>query len=118
MMMMMMMATNDTTTTATNNDDNNNNDSNLENITKSSSSTTTTTTTTTISMNKSSMGQGDDKELIEKLLRMVKREVKQIMEEAVTRKFVHEDSGSITSLCGEFLFIYFFVEKQAKFIFY
>lgn len=24
------------------------------------------------------------------------------MEEAVTRKFVHEDSSSITSLCGEF----------------
>lgn len=43
-----------------------------------------------------------DKELIEKLLRMVKREVKQIMEEAVTRKFIHEDSSSITSLCGTF----------------
>lgn len=28
--------------------------------------------------------------------------VKQIMEEAVTRKFVHEESSSITSLCGEF----------------
>ena len=27
-------------------------------------------------------------------------QVKQIMEEAVTRKFVHEDSASITSLCG------------------
>ena len=43
-----------------------------------------------------------DKELIDKLLRMVKREVKQIMEEAVTRKFVHEDSSSITALCGKF----------------
>ncbi|XP_054711478.1 small G protein signaling modulator 1-like [Uloborus diversus] len=31
---------------------------------------------------------------------MVKKEVKQIMEEAVTRKFVHEDSSSITSLCA------------------
>jgi len=28
------------------------------------------------------------------------QQVKQIMEEAVTRKFVHEESGSITSLCG------------------
>ena len=27
-------------------------------------------------------------------------QVKQIMEEAVTRKFVHEESSSITSLCG------------------
>lgn len=27
-------------------------------------------------------------------------QVKQIMEEAVTRKFIHEDSGSVTSLCG------------------
>lgn len=50
-------------------------------------------------MDKSDSKEGD-KELIEKLLRMVKREVKQIMEEAVTRKFVHEDSGSITSLCA------------------
>ncbi|CAG2162085.1 unnamed protein product, partial [Oppiella nova] len=41
-----------------------------------------------------------EKEYKEKLLRMVKREVKQIMEEAVTRKFVHEESSSITSLCA------------------
>ena len=34
------------------------------------------------------------------LLRAVKKEVKQIMEEAVTRKFVHEESSSILSLCG------------------
>ncbi|XP_072018949.1 small G protein signaling modulator 2-like [Amphiura filiformis] len=40
-----------------------------------------------------------EKEFREKLLRSVKKEVKQIMEEAVTRKFVHEDSGSIISLC-------------------
>ncbi|KFM69453.1 Small G protein signaling modulator 1, partial [Stegodyphus mimosarum] len=32
-----------------------------------------------------------EKEYREKLLRMVKKEVKQIMEEAVTRKFVHEE---------------------------
>ncbi|XP_021346283.1 small G protein signaling modulator 1-like [Mizuhopecten yessoensis] len=36
----------------------------------------------------------------QKLLRAVKKEVKQIMEEAVTRKFVHEESSSITSLSG------------------
>lgn len=41
-----------------------------------------------------------EKEYREKLLRMVKKEVKQIMEEAVTRKFVHEESSSITSLCA------------------
>ncbi|CAM1308797.1 SGSM2 (predicted) [Pycnogonum litorale] len=41
-----------------------------------------------------------DKEYKEKLIRNVKKEVKQIMEEAVTRKFVHEDSSSITSLCA------------------
>ncbi|XP_047248641.1 small G protein signaling modulator 2 isoform X2 [Girardinichthys multiradiatus] len=35
----------------------------------------------------------------EKLLWNVKREVKQIMEEAVTRKFVHEDSSHIIALC-------------------
>lgn len=31
---------------------------------------------------------------------MVKKEVKQVMEEAVTRKCIHEESGSVTSLCG------------------
>uniref|UniRef100_A0A8C0PKE4 Uncharacterized protein n=2 Tax=Canis lupus TaxID=9612 RepID=A0A8C0PKE4_CANLF len=31
----------------------------------------------------------------------VKCGVKQIMEEAVTRKFVHEDSSHIISFCGE-----------------
>lgn len=35
-----------------------------------------------------------------KLIAAVKKEVKQIMEEAVTKKFVHEESGSVTSLCG------------------
>ncbi|XP_069683342.1 small G protein signaling modulator 2-like isoform X2 [Periplaneta americana] len=44
-----------------------------------------------------SSSDGDFKE---KLIRNVKKEVKQIMEEAVTRKFVHEESSSITSLCG------------------
>ncbi|KYO32138.1 small G protein signaling modulator 2 isoform X6 [Alligator mississippiensis] len=36
----------------------------------------------------------------ERLLWSVKKEVKQIMEEAVTRKFVHEDSSHIIALCG------------------
>ncbi|KAJ0173087.1 hypothetical protein K1T71_011263 [Dendrolimus kikuchii] len=36
----------------------------------------------------------------ERLIAAVKKEVKQLMEEAVTRKFVHEDSGGVTALCG------------------
>ncbi|XP_018116544.1 small G protein signaling modulator 1 isoform X3 [Xenopus laevis] len=36
----------------------------------------------------------------QKLLKTVKKEVKQIMEEAVTRKFVHEDSSHIISFCA------------------
>lgn len=36
----------------------------------------------------------------ERLIATVKKEVKQVMEEAVTRKFVHEESGSVTSLCA------------------
>ncbi|XP_058557043.1 small G protein signaling modulator 1-like isoform X4 [Neofelis nebulosa] len=35
-----------------------------------------------------------------RLLRTVKKEVKQIMEEAVTRKFAHEDSSHIISFCA------------------
>uniref|UniRef100_A0A3B3CYA9 Small G protein signaling modulator 1-like n=1 Tax=Oryzias melastigma TaxID=30732 RepID=A0A3B3CYA9_ORYME len=36
----------------------------------------------------------------QKLLRNVKKEVKQIMEEAVTRKFVHADSSHVISFCA------------------
>lgn len=36
----------------------------------------------------------------ERLIANVKKEVKQIMEESVTRKFVHEDSSTVVSLCG------------------
>lgn len=36
----------------------------------------------------------------ERLVATVKKEVKQVMEEAVTRKFVHEQSSSVTSLCA------------------
>ncbi|KAM4844418.1 small G protein signaling modulator 2 isoform 4-T4 [Thomomys bottae] len=45
------------------------------------------------------MGSAEDAAK-EKLLWNVKKEVKQIMEEAVTRKFVHEDSSHIIGLCG------------------
>ncbi|CAO2644168.1 Small G protein signaling modulator 2 [Lemmus lemmus] len=45
------------------------------------------------------MGSSEDA-VKEKLLWNVKKEVKQIMEEAVTRKFVHEDSSHIIALCG------------------
>ncbi|XP_067931924.1 small G protein signaling modulator 2-like [Watersipora subatra] len=41
--------------------------------------------------------QGD---VVDNLLSCVKRQVKQIMEESVTKKFIHEDSSSITTLCG------------------
>uniref|UniRef100_A0A3Q2Z6K3 Uncharacterized protein n=1 Tax=Hippocampus comes TaxID=109280 RepID=A0A3Q2Z6K3_HIPCM len=41
-----------------------------------------------------------EEETRQKLLRNVKKEVKQIMEEAVTRKFVHADSSHIVSFCG------------------
>ncbi|XP_069727508.1 small G protein signaling modulator 1 isoform X2 [Phaenicophaeus curvirostris] len=41
-----------------------------------------------------------DVETRQRLLRTVKKEVKQIMEEAVTRKFVHEDSSHIISFCA------------------
>uniref|UniRef100_A0A9L0SCS9 Small G protein signaling modulator 2 n=1 Tax=Equus caballus TaxID=9796 RepID=A0A9L0SCS9_HORSE len=44
------------------------------------------------------MGSAEDA-VKEKLLWNVKKEVKQIMEEAVTRKFVHEDSSHIIALC-------------------
>ncbi|XP_062241876.1 small G protein signaling modulator 2 isoform X2 [Platichthys flesus] len=40
-----------------------------------------------------------EEEYKDKLLWSVKREVKQIMEEAVTKKFVHEDSSHIIALC-------------------
>ncbi|XP_067394123.1 small G protein signaling modulator 2 isoform X2 [Emydura macquarii macquarii] len=43
---------------------------------------------------------GPEQAAKEKLLWNVKKAVKQIMEEAVTRKFVHEDSSHIIALCG------------------
>lgn len=41
-----------------------------------------------------------DNEFKERLIANVKKDVKKVMEEAVTRKYIHEDSGSVTSLCG------------------
>ncbi|KAJ8367865.1 hypothetical protein SKAU_G00078930 [Synaphobranchus kaupii] len=46
------------------------------------------------------MGSTTDEEFKEKLLWNVKREVKQIMEEAVTKKFVQEDSSHVIALCS------------------
>ncbi|XP_029921947.1 small G protein signaling modulator 1 [Myripristis murdjan] len=43
------------------------------------------------------MGEAETRQ---RLLRNVKKEVKQIMEEAVTRKFVHADSSHIISFCA------------------
>lgn len=43
------------------------------------------------------MGEAETRQ---KLLRNVKKEVKQIMEEAVTRKYVHADSSHIISFCA------------------
>ncbi|XP_060763875.1 small G protein signaling modulator 1 isoform X3 [Neoarius graeffei] len=47
-----------------------------------------------------SLQRFSEAETRQKLLRNVKKEVKQIMEEAVTRKFVHEDSSHIVSFCA------------------
>lgn len=41
-----------------------------------------------------------DTELKERLIANVKKEVKQLMEEAVTKKYVHEESSSVTQLCA------------------
>ncbi|XP_055911529.1 small G protein signaling modulator 2 [Eupeodes corollae] len=43
---------------------------------------------------------GGDSEFKERLIGNVKKEVKQLMEEAVTKKYIHEDSSSVTSLCA------------------
>ncbi|XP_062698457.1 small G protein signaling modulator 2-like isoform X1 [Aedes albopictus] len=44
--------------------------------------------------------QTDNIDFKEKLIAAVKKEVKQVMEEAVTKKYIHEESGSVTSLCA------------------
>lgn len=40
-----------------------------------------------------------DEEYREKLLSLLKKEVKHVMEEAVTKKFVHEESSCVSALC-------------------
>lgn len=49
-----------------------------------------------------------EKETRERLLRNVKKECKQLMEVAVTKKFINEDNGCITSLCGKLMFVCLF----------
>lgn len=44
--------------------------------------------------------KASDADFKERLIANVKKEVKQIMEESVTKKFVHEDSATVVSLCG------------------
>jgi len=44
--------------------------------------------------------KANDADFKERLIANVKKDVKQIMEESVTRKFVHEDSSTVVSLCG------------------
>ncbi|CAH1382208.1 unnamed protein product [Tenebrio molitor] len=46
------------------------------------------------------MSPNNENEFKGRLITAVKKEVKQVMEESVTRKFVHEESGSVTSLCA------------------
>ncbi|RZC32861.1 small G protein signaling modulator 1, partial [Asbolus verrucosus] len=46
------------------------------------------------------MSSNNEDEYKGRLIAAVKKEVKQVMEESVTRKFVHEESGSVTSLCA------------------
>ncbi|XP_058856601.1 small G protein signaling modulator 2-like isoform X2 [Acipenser ruthenus] len=52
------------------------------------------------SCTETAMGSTTEEDFKEKLLWNVKREVKQLMEEAVTKKFVHEDSSHIIALCS------------------
>jgi hypothetical protein len=44
--------------------------------------------------------KASDLDFKDRLIANVKKEVKQIMEESVTKKFVHEDSSTVVSLCG------------------
>ncbi|XP_031553392.1 small G protein signaling modulator 1-like isoform X2 [Actinia tenebrosa] len=46
------------------------------------------------------MAPQTDEETRQRLLENLKREVKQIMEEAVMKKFIHADSSTITSVCA------------------
>ncbi|XP_072098878.1 small G protein signaling modulator 2 [Mobula birostris] len=69
-------------------------------------------------MSTSGTAECSDEEAKQKLLWNVKREVKQIMEEAVTRKFVHEDSSHIIGLCTvvEACLLYMLKRRAAGFL--
>ncbi|XP_059829447.1 small G protein signaling modulator 2 [Hypanus sabinus] len=69
-------------------------------------------------MSTSGTAEGSEEEAKQKLLWNVKREVKQIMEEAVTRKFVHEDSSHIIGLCTvvEACLLYMLKRRAAGFL--
>jgi len=44
--------------------------------------------------------QSIDNDFKERLIASVKKDVKQLMEEAVTKKYIHEESSSVTQLCA------------------
>ncbi|XP_078278703.1 small G protein signaling modulator 2 isoform X1 [Rhinoraja longicauda] len=69
-------------------------------------------------MSTSRSAECTEDEAKQKLLWNVKREVKQIMEEAVTRKFVHEDSSHIIGLCTmvEACLLYLLKRRAAGFL--
>ncbi|XP_051891174.1 small G protein signaling modulator 2 [Pristis pectinata] len=69
-------------------------------------------------MSTSRTAECSEEEAKQKLLWNVKREVKQIMEEAVTRKFVHEDSSHIIGLCTvvEACLLYMLKRRAAGFL--
>lgn len=48
----------------------------------------------------STISPPDPVDFKEKLIAAVKKEVKQVMEEAVTKKYIHEESCSVTALCA------------------
>ncbi|XP_055339768.1 small G protein signaling modulator 1-like [Paramacrobiotus metropolitanus] len=51
-------------------------------------------------MDTDNSSEGDNDKIKDRLMKHLKKEVKQIMEEAVMRKYISEDSSSITSLCA------------------
>ncbi|CAF4601583.1 unnamed protein product, partial [Rotaria sp. Silwood2] len=50
-------------------------------------------------INEANINIDEQEEVRQKLLWNVKREVKQMMEEAVMKKCIHEENCSITTLC-------------------
>lgn len=68
--------------------------------TPNSYSTTTTTTAATMMFASSNSPSTVADDFKDRLIDAVKKQVKQVMEEAVTRKYIHEESGSVTALCA------------------